>query len=194
MNLFEKEFKEPISRIRQGDKIICQKEYNVSGIKILISVDECEHDSTKVFSEHCRMERNVNGIRSVVRVTMDKTHFFREIEFLIKEIDGKNIEQQVMWDAYAKLLTEHIEYFGRLVDGDYQGYIDRILILTTALLKANQSLPKTPSMINKECEESRELYIKYTHQYCFDYIWISYREPGMNFWEQSKLKKLSDFK
>ncbi|MCD4793801.1 MAG: hypothetical protein K8R54_11235 [Bacteroidales bacterium] len=58
---------------------------------------------------------------------VSKKDFFDEIEFLFNYLNGKELTKQVFWDAFFEQGKSHLNEFGRMIDYDLEGYIDRIM-------------------------------------------------------------------
>ncbi len=99
--------------------------YFLNGSKYEITAKISEDVENQVHGECFRDNTAIQGMQNMLLVEIDD--FFNEIEFLFYFLNGKDFKIEVFADAFIEQGKKHIADFGRMIDVDLEGYIDRIM-------------------------------------------------------------------
>ena len=92
-----------------------------------------------------------------------------DMEILFEEISGVEFDIQNIGFAYEKLIVNHLKSYGRLIDRDLEGYLDRVMHFIVSVIDSVNQTPLT----NKQGIEIKEKFRKFTYETFKEYIWIN---------------------
>ena len=154
-----------------GDKILVTKTYQCNGMEVVVTVEQSSHDERYIHEGRYRKDTKIGSMEMKHDQLGLKDDFFNDIGFFLKQIEGRELDKQSIWDAHFVLCKNHIKQFGRLVDSDLDSYLDCTMHAVDALRDAQGWSP----LITSDGLLLREEFKANSYEAYKDYIYITKR-------------------
>lgn len=170
-----------------GHKYV-SKIYIYNGNEINVKVKCFENNVNQVYSDQYRDEEELflNNLSSI-HILCSVDYFFEDMDFLFQQMENKQLDKQSLWDSLCQLIINHINKYGRLVDSDFEGYLDRVFKMLVAITESTNNGRLSDSEGRSLRVEFKDAILKFFK----DFIWITSGNP-FNLHEKPKLVKFTD--
>ncbi len=142
-----------------------------------------EQDENLIYSSYFSddIDPNNQQLTSIVDILED-------MNILFANLNGSDFNMQSIANAYSSLIINHINMYGRLIDRDIEGYLDRVMHFIVSLTNSlNYQLITDEQGIEIKNNFRRDTYDAYK-----DYIWLNKPIIGkMNPFQTHELVKYS---
>lgn len=138
--------------------------FNYNNVDVKVYAEIYENDQNMVYSDYFCNDKNPNEY-----ILTSIKEIIEDMNILFANLEGLEFNMQNIANTYSNLIIHHIENFGRLLDFDLEGYLNRVMHFMVSLLEALSMQPFTEI----QGIEIKNEYRKKTYETYKDFIWVN---------------------